>query len=65
MEAVRAWVEERLAPVVLVVGTPAAEAIMATANGLSIVDLLRPQARVTGMNGARAAAVLFVHGMQF
>ena len=54
MEAVRAQIEERLAPVVLVAGTPAAEAILANANGLSIVDLLRPQARVGGMNGARA-----------
>ncbi|KIY94369.1 hypothetical protein MNEG_13594, partial [Monoraphidium neglectum] len=50
MEAVRAQIEERLAPVVLVAGTPAAEAILAANNGLSIVDFLRPQARIAGMN---------------
>jgi hypothetical protein len=54
MEAVRAQIEERLAPVVLVAGTPAAEAILAANNGLSIVDFLRPQARIAGMNGARS-----------
>lgn len=58
MDAARAWAEERLAPVVLVAGTPAAEALVAGPNGLSLVDLLRPQARVSGMNGARAAGAL-------
>ena len=56
MDALRAWVEERLAPVVLVAGTPAAEAIVAAATGLSLVDLLRPQARVRGISGARSCA---------
>lgn len=56
MESLRSQIDERLAPVVLVAGTPAAEAILANANGVSIVDLLRPQARVAGMNGAPGAA---------
>jgi hypothetical protein len=57
MDALRSWVEERLAPVVLVAGTPAAEAMVANANGLSLVDLLRPQARVGGISGAAPPAL--------
>ena len=54
MDAVlREWAEDRLAPVVLVAATPAAEAIVADASGLTLVDLLRPQVHVTGMNGER------------
>ncbi|KAI8476140.1 MAG: ER-golgi trafficking TRAPP I complex 85 kDa subunit-domain-containing protein [Monoraphidium minutum] len=50
MESLRAEIKERLAPVVLVAGTPAAEAALAGPSGLSITDFLRPQARVAGMN---------------
>lgn len=55
MEGLRAWLEEQFAPVVLVAATPAAEAICAGQNGLSIVDLLRTQSIVSGLNGARNA----------
>lgn len=51
MEVVRGWLREQYLPVVLVAATPAAEAICAGRNGLSVVDLLRTQATVSGFNG--------------
>jgi primosomal protein N' len=48
---VRALVQARYAPVVLVAATPAAEALCQAANGLTIVELLQPYSHVTGISG--------------
>lgn len=49
---VRSIIEERFLPTVLVTGTPAAEALVQSKNGLSIVDILRPYSHVRNLNGA-------------
>jgi len=52
LNSLRAWIYDRFAPVVLVAGTPAAEAICQSANGLSLVDILRPPGQtVAPLNG--------------
>jgi hypothetical protein len=48
---IRTLIEERFAPTVLVTATPAAEALVQTKNGLSIVDILRPYSHVRNLNG--------------
>ncbi len=56
MEQLRGWLQDHFLPVVAVAATPAAEAICQGRNGLSLVDLLRTQAHVGGLNGGLSVA---------
>ncbi len=51
MDDFKRWVLERNSPVVLVASTPAAEAVVATRNGLGVVDLLRAFAQIGRLDG--------------
>lgn len=45
------WLRDQYQPVVLVAGTPAAEAICSSKNGLTLVDMLRPFGHVRQLDG--------------
>ncbi len=51
LEQFRAWLQDRYLPLVAVAASPAAEAICVSRNGLSLVEVLRTQSMVTGLNG--------------
>lgn len=60
MEALRAQLRQKQRLPVAVLCTPAADALVADATGLSVVDLLRPLALVNNLNGARACVCVCV-----
>ena len=51
MEDLREWALQRFTPVVMVVSTPEAEALCQEANGLTVVDLLRPFGNLHQLSG--------------
>jgi hypothetical protein len=51
MEEVKAWLESLYAPAIAVAASSAAETLLQTRNGLSVVDLLRPFGFVPQLNG--------------
>ena len=51
MEDLRDWVLQRFTPAVMVVSSPAAEALCQDENGLTVVDLLRPYGFLHQLSG--------------
>ena len=48
----RSWIPERFTPVVMVITTPEAEEMVQLSNGLTIVEMLRPQGAFRNLSGA-------------
>ena len=48
----RSWIPERFTPVVMVITTPEAEEMVQLSNGLTVVEMLRPQGAFHNLSGA-------------
>ena len=52
MGSIRQWIVEAMTPVVMIISSPEADAMIADRNGLTVADLLRPSAFLRQLNGA-------------
>ena len=48
----RSWIPERFTPVVMVITSPEAEEMVQLSNGLTVVEMLRPQGAFHNLSGA-------------
>ena len=52
MGSIRQWITEQMTPVIMIISSPEADAILADRDGLTVADLLRPLAFLRQLNGA-------------
>ena len=51
MGSIRQWIVESMTPVVMIISSPEADAMLADRDGLTVADLLRPSAFLRQLNG--------------
>ena len=54
----RSWIPERFTPVVMVITTPEAEEMVQLSNGLTVVEMLRPQGAFHNLSGTALQAIV-------